>query len=93
MLLKEYAGCTIPFCWQGETKKVQFVTRVDPLSGNVAKISVERARRGIGISANLDISPIKKCQFCNYEEHTPEDRLEHVCGAVSIPNLYHLVEV
>jgi galactose-1-phosphate uridylyltransferase len=88
VLLKEYPGHSIPFRWHGEAKEVQFVTRVDPLSGNVSKISVERAKRGIGISANLDIRPIRKCQFCHYQEFTPEDRLEHSCGAVSIPNLY-----
>jgi galactose-1-phosphate uridylyltransferase len=88
MLLKEHAGRTQSFTTDGQAKQVTYLTRVDPLSGNVAKISEERARRGIGISVELQIRPIEKCDFCAFKEHTPKERIEHACGAISVPNKY-----
>ncbi|MEW6034306.1 MAG: hypothetical protein AB1603_05585 [Chloroflexota bacterium] len=88
MLLKEYAGKTVAFSTNGERIEVSYLTRVDPLSGGVAKISEERAKRGFGIVANLDIHPIEHCQFCRYAEYTPKERIEHCSGAISVPNRY-----
>ena len=88
MLLQEYQGKSLPFQWKGETRQVPFLTRVDPLSGNVCKISEERARRGVGICANLDIRVVERCSFCHYQDATPGARIEHDCGAVTVPNLY-----
>ncbi|MBI2855136.1 MAG: hypothetical protein HYX87_09510 [Chloroflexi bacterium] len=88
MLLKEYAGKTLAFSTNGDKKEVSYITRVDPLSGTVAKISEERAKRGFGIVANLDLHPIKDCPFCNYEQYTPKERIYHSNGAVSVPNKF-----
>lgn len=88
MLLKEYIGKTAPFSINGEYKEVTYITRIDPLSGNVAKISEERARRNVGISVNLDIRPLEKCDFCTPYQSTPEKRVEHEGGAISVPNKY-----
>jgi len=89
MLLKEYLGETELFSRNGEKpQRLTYLTRVDQFSGNVAKISEERARRDTGISVELKIRPIKNCVFCAFEEHTPKERIEHACGAISIPNQY-----
>ncbi len=88
MLLKEYPGKSVPFTADGVTREVAYVTRVDPLSGEVAKISLERARRQIAISTELNILPVAKCDFCNYQASTPKERHMHSCGAVSVPNKY-----
>lgn len=88
MLLEEHSGQTELFTVDGELKQVNYLTRVDPFSGNVAKISEERARRGIGISVELQIKPVENCVFCAYQEYTPKERIEHDCGAVSVPNRY-----
>ncbi len=88
MLLKEFSGKTVPFTVNGETKQVTYLTRVDPLSGNVAKISEERAKRAIGISLSLDIRPVERCDFCEPHKYTPEKRIEHQSGAISVPNKY-----
>jgi len=88
MLLEEYSGQTEAFTTDGESKRITYLTRVDPFSGNVAKISEERARRGIGISVELQIQPVENCVFCAYEENTPKERIEHTCGAISVPNRY-----
>lgn len=88
MLLQEYSGKTIPFGSNGLMKQVTYLTRVDPISGSIAKISEERARRKLGISLNLDIRPVEKCDFCSPREFTPEKRVEHECGAISVPNKY-----
>lgn len=88
MFLEEHAGKTIPFALNGEFKQTSYLTRVDPLSGIVAKISEERARRNIAISVDLDIRPVEHCDFCRYQEKTPKERLMHDCGAVSVPNKY-----
>lgn len=87
-LLEEYPGKTIPFDSQGERKEFLYTTRIDPISGHVCKISEERAKRAIAISVDLNIAPIENCDFCNYKEKTPENRIEHACGAVSVPNKY-----
>ena len=88
MFLKEYSGKAAPFFVGGEKKQVDYMTRVDPLSGNVSKISVERAQRGIGISVAIQMEPVENCVFCDYQKHTPGERVEHACGAVSVPNRY-----
>ncbi|MFC1991701.1 hypothetical protein ACFLVC_03140 [Chloroflexota bacterium] len=88
MLLEEHSGQTVAFTADGKAKQINYLTRQDPFSGNVAKISEERARRVIGISAELQIHPVENCVFCNYKEHTPKERIEHDCGAVSVPNMY-----
>ncbi|MFC1941024.1 hypothetical protein ACFLWL_01245 [Chloroflexota bacterium] len=88
MFLEEYSGQTELFTTNGESKRIPYLTRVDPFSGNVAKISEERARKSIGISVNLQIQPIDNCVFCAYEENTPKERIEHTCGAISVPNRY-----
>jgi len=88
MFLVEHAGKTVQFTPDGEPQQVNYLTRIDPLTGNVAKISEERARRTIGISTELQIRPVENCVFCAYKEHTPKERIEHTCGAVSVPNRY-----
>ncbi len=88
MLLEEYSGQTELFTLDGEPQQVTYLTRIDPFSGNVAKISEERARRGVGISVKLQIRPTENCVFCAFKEHTPEERIEHACGAISVPNRY-----
>jgi galactose-1-phosphate uridylyltransferase len=87
-LLQEYAATTAPFSVNGGVRTVTYLTRVDPLSGTVAKISEERARRRVGISTALDIRPIGDCDFCRYQERTPKEHVQHAYGAVSVPNLY-----
>ena len=54
----------------------------------MAKISPERARRTIGISVEMDMRPATHCSFCDYATATPEPRIQHAGGAVSVPNLY-----
>ncbi len=88
MLLEEHSGQTEIFTSNGKPKQLTYLTRIDPFSGNVAKISEERARRSIGISVELQIQPVENCVFCNYEKNTPKERIVHDCGAVSVPNLY-----
>ena len=88
MLLEEHLGKTVAFSADGGKKEVAYITRVDPLSGSVSKISEERAKRGFGIVANLDIHAIQDCQFCNYKEFTPKERIEHASGAISVPNKF-----
>jgi len=88
MLLEEHLGQTKAFTTDGELKQITYLTRIDPFSGNVAKISEERARRSIGISVDLQMQPVENCVFCAYEEHTPKERIEHSCGAISVPNRY-----
>jgi len=88
MLLVEHSGQTEAFTADGQARQINYLTRLDPFSGNVAKISEERARRAIGISTELEIHPVENCVFCDYEEHTPKERIEHDCGAVSVPNMY-----
>jgi len=88
MLLEEHSGQTELFTTDGESKRITYLTRIDPFSGNVAKISEERARRSIGISVELQIQPVDNCVFCAYEKNTPKERIEHACGAISVPNRY-----
>jgi galactose-1-phosphate uridylyltransferase len=88
MLLKEYYGQTVPYTVDNETKSSSFLTRIDPLSGGVSKIAAVRAARHIGISADLKIKAITRCDFCNYLKSTPSERIEHESGAVSVPNKY-----
>jgi len=88
MLLEEHSGQTEAFTADRQAKQITYLTRLDPFSGNVAKISEERARRVMGISAELEIHPVENCVFCDYKEHTPKERIEHNCGAVSVPNMY-----
>ena len=88
MLLEEHSGKTALFTTDGTQRQVTYLSRIDPFSGNVAKISEERARRRIGISVELQIKPIENCVFCAYRENTPKERIEHTCGAVSVPNRY-----
>jgi len=88
MLLEEYSGQTALYTAKGESQKVNYLTRIDPFTGNVAKISEQRARRAIGITTELRIQPIENCVFCAFEEHTPKKRISHSCGAVSVPNMY-----
>jgi len=88
MLLEEHSGQTELFTPSGELQRVTYLTRIDPFSGNVAKISEERARRAIGLSAELQIRPVENCVFCDFEKYTPRERIFHACGAVSVPNKY-----
>jgi len=88
VLLHEFSGLSAPFTVNGETKQVTYLTRVDPITGNLSKISEERARRKLAISMDLNIRPLASCDFCNYKEKTPGGRIEHPGGAVSVPNLY-----
>ncbi|MBI2852997.1 MAG: hypothetical protein HYX84_07860 [Chloroflexi bacterium] len=88
MLLKDYKGQTQLFTLNGEAARVNYSTRVDPFSGNVSKISEERARRAIGISVELQMKPAENCVFCAFKERTPKERIAHCCGSVSVPNLY-----
>jgi len=88
MLLEEHSGQTQVFTLDGESQQVTYLTRIDPFSGNVAKISEERARRSLGISVELQIQPVENCDFCAFKERTPRERVEHACGAISVPNRY-----
>ncbi|MDD5038280.1 MAG: hypothetical protein PHN78_03080, partial [Dehalococcoidales bacterium] len=88
MLLKEYSGLTEPFTLNGKPQRFTYLTRIDPFSGNVAKLSEERAKRSLGISVELQIRPVKNCVFCTFEKSTPKERIEHDCGAISVPNRY-----
>jgi len=88
MLLEEHSGQTELFTVDGGSQTVTYLTRIDPFSGKVVKISEERARRNIGISVELQIHPVENCVFCAFEEHTPRERIRHNCGAVSVPNKY-----
>jgi len=88
MLLEEHSGQTELFIAEGKPQRLTYLTRIDHLSGNVAKISEERARRAIGIATELQMPPVVNCVFCAFEEHTPEERIKHTCGAVSVPNRY-----
>jgi len=88
MLLEEYSGQAELFSPSGEPRRVTYFTRVDPFSGNVSKISEERAGRRTGVSVELEMQPIQNCVFCDFEEHTPRERIRHACGAVSVPNKY-----
>ncbi|MBI4217031.1 MAG: hypothetical protein HY687_06575 [Chloroflexi bacterium] len=90
MLLNEYEylGSTNPFHVDNERKAVSYLTRVDPFSGATAKISEERARRNLGINTQLNITPIAHCDFCDYQTRTPLERLDHGCGAISVPNKF-----
>jgi galactose-1-phosphate uridylyltransferase len=88
MLLEEHRGQTQPFTLDGKSQQVTYLTRIDPFSGNVAKISQERASRSIGISVELQMRPVENCSFCAFRDRTPKERIEHTCGAISVPNLY-----
>ncbi len=61
MLLEEHSGQTKAFTTDGQAKQINYLTRLDPFSGNVAKISEERSRRVMGISVELEIHPIENC--------------------------------
>lgn len=87
-LLREFRGKCQPDSINGSQPEKTYLTRVDPLSGNVSRISPQRAARPIGISANLDIQPVERCEFCQYSEFTPEPRVMHPSGAVSVANKY-----
>ncbi|MEK7281722.1 MAG: hypothetical protein AAB037_05160, partial [Chloroflexota bacterium] len=76
------------FTADGQRQEYSFATRVDPFTGNIAKIAQQRAARGIGINVDLDIRPMKLCEFCQYQEFTPQERIEHWGGAISVPNKY-----
>ena len=88
MLLEEIKGKSVPFSLDGEITEVVYFTRLDPLSGNVSKISEARARRNIGIAVDLNIEPVGECDFCRYLEKTPGDRIMHDGGAVSVHNKF-----
>ncbi|MFC1974368.1 hypothetical protein ACFLU2_03345, partial [Chloroflexota bacterium] len=45
-------------------------------------------KRNIAVSTAPNIQPVEQCDFCNYRENTPEGRIEHECGAISVPNKY-----
>jgi galactose-1-phosphate uridylyltransferase len=88
MLLKEYTGQTVPYSLNGETWQNTYLTRIDPLSGTISRISEIRAQRNIGITTDLNIKPQERCDFCDYRKFTPEERVEHASGAISIANKY-----
>lgn len=88
MLLKEIRGKSVPISINGEVVQVTYVTRHDPLSGNVSKISEARAKRNTGIAVNFSIESLGECDFCRYMEKTPEDRIIHDGGAVSVHNMF-----
>lgn len=88
MLLREVRSKSSPFFVDGEAVEVAYSTRVDPLSGAVSKISEARAKRRIGIPVDLSAEPVGECDFCQYLEKTPANRVVHDCGAVSVPNKF-----
>ncbi|MBI4289600.1 MAG: hypothetical protein HY671_14385 [Chloroflexi bacterium] len=88
MLLKEYWGKSSLFHVDSLAHQTTYLTRVDPISGGLSKISVERAQRAMGIVADFEIRPIEKCDFCEFEKHTPVERVDHDCGCISVPNKY-----
>jgi galactose-1-phosphate uridylyltransferase len=89
---KEYRDFSATVQREGEEQKTpEYCTRIDPLFGNVTKISKQRALRykdGHAINVNLKIVPEQNCSFCNYEKETPEHRIIHESGAVSFLNLF-----
>jgi hypothetical protein len=84
----EHRGKSTPFSLNGEQKEITYLTRINPLSGHVSKISEERAARKIGLSVNIDLKPVDKCDFCDFAQQTPLQRVEHQRGTVSVPNKY-----
>ncbi len=88
MFFEEYISQTLPYILNGETKQFTFKTRVDPLSGNVSKISEERAKKSIGVAVDLNVKPVENCAFCNYKETTPQKHILHEGGAVTVPNKF-----
>jgi galactose-1-phosphate uridylyltransferase len=88
VFLEELSGQTGIFTVGEVPRRVTYLTRVDPFSGNVSKISAERAQRNIGIAVELQVHPVDNCVFCAFKEHTPKERVEHNCGAISVPNKY-----
>jgi galactose-1-phosphate uridylyltransferase len=88
LLLEEHTGKTEAFTLEGNPRQVTYLTRIDPFSGNVAKISEERARKSIGISTEMQVRPVENCVFCSFKNHTPKERIQHNCGAITVPNLY-----
>jgi len=88
MLLREVRGKSLPFGSGGKVTEEAYLTRRDPLSGSVAKISEARAKRNIGITVDFSIESVNECDFCRYLEKTPETRIMHDCGAVSVSNKF-----
>lgn len=87
-LLSEYIGKSIAFYTNGERKETTYFTRTDPISGSISKLSTERLKRPVAVEVKLDIKLVKKCEFCRYQEFTPEERIEHAGGAISVPNKF-----
>jgi len=89
-LFLEYAGESSPVFLGGTEKRPQYLTRVNPLTGDVSRISRERAEgartNSLGIDVSLDITPVKHCMFCNYLEEGAQPQIYHEDGTVSMMN-------
>lgn len=86
-LFQEFSGTSQPFSYDGHELEEKYVVRVDPLSGDISKISEARARMLSGLDVDLKIEPVKECVFCDFEQKTPTPRITHDGGAVTVPNL------
>jgi len=86
--LTEYASKSMTFYVNGEARESNYFTRLDPLTGSISKISLERVKRPVAIDVKLDVKPVQRCEFCEYAKYTPERRIEHASGAISVPNKF-----
>jgi galactose-1-phosphate uridylyltransferase len=90
-LLVEYRDSSSPVELNGERKIPSYSTRIDPLSGSVSRISIERAdgvrgrNTGLDVGA-LDVKPVNNCLFCNYRTRGARPLIEHNDGTVSMKN-------
>ncbi len=94
-LFQEFSGTSKPYFYDGKERTDRYVVRLDPLSGNVSKISEARAKVLPGINVDLKVEPADNCVFCDFEKKTPlfvsgdgaKYRIHHTGGAVTVPNL------
>jgi|GEM_PF-1333703 len=90
-LLVEYKDRSSPVELNGESKIPSYCTRIDPFSGSVSRISVERADdvrgRHPGLDVvSLDIKPVKDCLFCKYKTKGARPQIHHEDETVSMKN-------
>lgn len=90
-LLVEYKDGSSPVELNGEPKIPSYCTRIDPFSGSVSRISIERADdfrgRNPGLDlVSLDMKPVEDCLFCRYKTRGARPQIEHRDGTVSMKN-------
>lgn len=84
----EYIDECKKFNYKGEERKDIIITRKDPFSENIVKISKTRNLRVSGVDVIVNIEPKKNCKFCNYKDETPDKKIYHKSGAITFPNLF-----